>query len=98
MRMEGETVKYEWNDAKAASNEAQHGVSFEAVYAFQWDTALDAEDTRRDYGEERRRALGYVDDRLHVLVYTRRDGAVRVISLRKANAREEERYEGGVLQ
>ncbi len=49
-------------------------------------------DTRRDYGEERFIAYGYVDKRLHVCVYTVRENEIRVISVRKANDREVKKY------
>jgi len=45
-------------------------------------------DARRDYGEVRRVALGYLDNRLHVLCFTDTAEGIRVISLRRANARE----------
>ena len=51
------------------------------------------EDTRREYGEIRLIALGYICDRLHVLAFTIRDGNIRPISLRKANSREISRYD-----
>jgi uncharacterized DUF497 family protein len=38
-------------------------------------------------------ALGKIGSRLHVMVFTRRAGKVRIISLRKANNREMWRYE-----
>ena len=50
-------------------------------------------DNRRDYGEIRLRALGFLDDRLHALVYTRREGLIRVISFRKAKKKEVTLYE-----
>lgn len=79
---------YEWDAAKAAQNLAKHGVSFELVSGFDWRTAIEAEDTRYDYGETRMQALGTIDGRYHVLVYAWRDARIRVISLRKANRRE----------
>ena len=72
---------------------AARGISFERAATFEWDTALIAEDTRRDYGERRFQALGVIEGRLHVLVFTPRDGKTHVISLRKANQREVKRYE-----
>lgn len=39
-----------------------------------------------------RQALGYIDERLHMLVFTPRDGTVHVISLRRANQRKRTRY------
>jgi uncharacterized protein len=49
-------------------------------------------DVRRDYGEVRFRLYGRVAARLFVIAYTRREAATRIISARKANARERERY------
>jgi uncharacterized DUF497 family protein len=37
--------------------------------------------------------IGRIGKRLFVLVYTPRDDAIRIISARKANAREVRRYE-----
>lgn len=70
-----------------------HGVSFEAVARFDFATAFTVEDTRIDYGEARWRSIGLIEQRLHVLVFVQREAAVRVISLRKANAREVRLYE-----
>jgi len=46
----------------------------------------------RDYGEERFRLYGRVARRLFVIAYTRRETLTRIISARKANARERDRY------
>lgn len=46
-----------------------------------------------DFGENRYIAMGRIDDHIHVLVFTVRDEAVRIISLRKANKREVKNYE-----
>ena len=50
------------------------------------------EDTRKDHSEQRIQALGHIGEHLHVMVFTPRDGAVHVISLRRANRRERTRY------
>lgn len=49
-------------------------------------------DRRLDYGEERWITFGHLDGRLITFVWTPRDATIRVISLRKANGREEKRY------
>ena len=82
-----------FDPAKNERNIATRGIPFERAAAFEWDTALIAEDSRRDYGERRFQALGVIDGRLHVLVFTPRAGKTHVISLRKANQREVKRYE-----
>ena len=84
---------YEWDENKRAANLAKQGVDFAIVGAFEWDTARIKADTRKDYGEPRYTALGYIGARLHALVFTPRAGRIRVIGLRKANPREVKRYE-----
>ena len=49
-------------------------------------------DTRRDYGETRYFSVGFVAGRMYVVIWTRRDGGRRYISMRKANEREQARY------
>lgn len=82
-----------YDPAKCERNTAERGLSFELVRAFDWSVALVLEDQRQDYGERRFQALGFIGDRLYMLVFTPRPGAVHVISLRKANKREVTGYE-----
>jgi uncharacterized DUF497 family protein len=84
---------YEWDESKRAANFAKHGMDFIDAERFEWATAIEAMDSRFDYGEERWVALGFIDNRLHVLIYTRRKKSIRLISLRRANSREREYYE-----
>ena len=49
-------------------------------------------DDRRNYGEIRLVAFGYVGQRLHVCVFTMRDDTYHIISVRKANDRETRKY------
>lgn len=44
------------------------------------------------YGEARYITIGLLDERMVILVWTHRQGARRVISMRKANEREQVRY------
>ena len=53
---------------------------------------LTAEDDRMDYGEDRFITIGFLDGRMVVLVWTPRNGTPRVISMRKANEREQALY------
>jgi uncharacterized DUF497 family protein len=89
-------VQFEWDDAKAASNVAKHGIDFDdALRVFLDPRRLVAEDDRRDYGERRLRVLGAVHGRVVLVVCTWRGGICRLISARKANARERRRYDAG---
>lgn len=85
-------MPYEWDETKRQSNLDRHGIDFPDIEYFDWDNAWIFEDTRRDYGEQRWVAYGYINHRLIAVVYTERDGRTRMISMRKANAREERRY------
>ena len=78
---------------KEDRNLAERGLSLDLAEHLDWATALIWEDTRKDYGERRYSVLGFIDDRLHSVVFTPREGKPRVISLRKANKREVKRYE-----
>jgi uncharacterized protein len=79
---------YAWDERKRASNLRKHAVDFAIVHTFDFETALVLRDDRKNYGEERYRAYGTIKGRLHALVFTRSEGRIRVISLRKSNARE----------
>ena len=86
-------MEYEWDDNKAEANRAKHGVRFERIEAFDWPSALIEEDDRIDYGEARYRALGFIGDRLHTVIFTVRPPRIRLIGLRKSNQREQRYYE-----
>ena len=49
-------------------------------------------DQRHEYGEYREIGLGYIGDRLFTVVFVDRGEERRIISLRKANRREEKIY------
>jgi len=82
-----------YDPAKNDKNIADRGLSFELVRGFEWASALVVKDTRQVYAETRYQALGKIDGRLHMVVFTVRGESLRIISLRKANAREVARYE-----
>lgn len=87
------TISIIYDPEKNDANIRNRGLSFELVQQFDWDSVLVVEDDRYDYGEQRFQALGMIDGRLHMVVFMVRDDMLRVISLRKANAREVARYE-----
>lgn len=82
----------EFDPAKDEANIAKHGVSLARAADFEMEAASVSKDDRADYGEDRFVAVGQLDGRLHVLIFTLRDEAVRAISLRKANKREVKRH------
>jgi len=86
-------VEYEWNKLKRQANSAKHGVDFSLAEGFDWETAQIEGDFRFEYGETRFTAFGRIEERLFVLVFTKRNNIVRIIGLRKANQREVAKYE-----
>jgi uncharacterized protein len=82
----------EFDPAKSAKNLRERGVGFERFADMDLDTAINVEDTRQEYGERRLRVLGHIDGQLHAAVITPRGQMIRVISLRRANKREERAY------
>jgi uncharacterized DUF497 family protein len=76
---------FEWDDAKAAANLANHGVSFDqARDAFDDPFAIDFVDDREDYGEQRLILFGMLENRLLIVAHTLRGDKVRIISAREA--------------
>lgn len=83
---------FEWDDEKRAANLASHGVDFESVCKLEWETARFLPDLRVNYSEGRILAYALIGERLHATVFTIRKSGLRIISMRKANNREIERY------
>ena len=85
-------MPYEFDATKSVANLAKHGVSMCDADDFDWGTADIWQDKRRTYPEFRFVALGLIEARLHVMVFCYRDKKIRIISLRKANSREVQKY------
>ena len=83
---------FDFDPEKSARNERERGITFERIADMEFQTAIAIEDTRKDYGERRLRVLGTIDGKLHAAVITPRGATIRVISLRRANKREERAY------
>jgi uncharacterized protein len=54
---------------------------------------ITVQDTRRDYGEARFQTVGFLADRMVMVVWTPRDATRHVISMRKCNDREKAIYQ-----
>jgi uncharacterized DUF497 family protein len=86
-------MDYQWDPYKARSNLRKHKVSFaDAVTVFSDDNALTIDD---DFPDEERFVTIGMDamGRVLVVVFTYRGNTIRIISVRKATAREQEQYE-----
>jgi uncharacterized DUF497 family protein len=81
-------MEFEWDEAKHAKTLRERGVGFDDGARIFARPVLIWEDTRRDYREDRFRAIGETDgDILHV-GFTWRLDAVRIISVRRASRKE----------
>ncbi len=87
---------FEWDDDKNAANVAKHGLPLIfAAEVLADPMARTVEDRRTAYAEQRFVSLGSVEGRVFVAVYTLRQEACRLISVRKANDREAKKYREG---
>ena len=84
---------FQWDTAKNASNKAKHSVSFEQAAQIFRGPILKKLDDRFEYGEARFIALGLYDGEVLSVVFTERDGDLRLISARKAYKHERDKYE-----
>ena len=85
--------RFEWDDEKAASNFARHGIAFdEAVLAFQDAFNVERTDDRRNYGEERINRLAMCRGTVIHVTYSERSGRIRIISARQAEKHEQDYY------
>jgi len=82
-----------WDEDKRLENIDKRGVDFrEAALMFENDV-VEAIDSRRDYGETRYRALGYVDDQYYLLAYTWRGRSRHIITAWKVGDHGRRRYQ-----
>lgn len=86
-------MRIDYDPNKNQRNIEQRNLSFEEARHLDWETALIWQDLRFDYGEVRLNMLAFLNERLHYLTFKPIEGGIRVISFRKANAREIKQYE-----
>jgi uncharacterized DUF497 family protein len=72
-------------------------VDFEMIRRFDWTLRVTGADGRRACGEQRLISFAPIDGRLHAAAYTLCGDIHRLISLRKANPREQAAYEAAIL-
>ncbi len=89
-------LRFEWDTRKAVENEKKHGVSFEEARTVFFDERARLIDDPDHSEEEDRFILLGLSNRLRLLVvchcYRSEGGAIRIISARKATARESKSY------
>ena len=86
-------MRFEWDERKRRANLAKHGMDFAALDQMFAANLVEDEDTRREYGERRIKAIGELNGVIISVVYTWRGDRRRLISARKARADERKKYQ-----
>ena len=82
--------EFEWDARKAKRNDRDHGVTFElARLVFKDPNAVDRLDLD-EFHEDRELITGLVGNVLLTVCFVQRDRRIRIISARKATAREQD--------
>ena len=86
-------MEFEYNPEKSQSNKTKHGLDFEEAKQI-WEDIdrLEVAVSRSVKGEERNLMIGRISDKIWTAVFTRRGGAIRLISVRRAHKKEEKNY------
>jgi uncharacterized DUF497 family protein len=85
-------MEIEYLPSKRDATLAERGLDMARAPEIFDGATLTVEDDRQDYGETRQITIGFLDARMVVIVWTQRGTARRIISLRKANEREQKAY------
>ena len=86
-------MKITFDPAKRQAALSERGLNFvDAAIVFAGPT-ITVQDTRQDYGEPRFQTVGFLSDRMVMVVWTPRNDARHVISMRKCNDREKAIYQ-----
>lgn len=85
--------EFQWDSDKDAMNRRKHGFGFQdAIPVFLDENRLDIYDDS-DETEDRLKTIGRITGVVVIVViHTERNGAIRLISARKATKREEKEY------
>ena len=86
-------MEFEWDEAKDRANTEKHGVSFSLAKDIFGQRVLTNLSSGSDFGELRYVSIGHVGAALIVVVHTRRNGRIRLISARPASRKERLKYD-----
>jgi len=90
-------VYFEWDEPKNKENIRKHGLDFADAWEIFEAPVLTAPDTRKDYGEDRWIGIGFLKERVVVIVFTEpNEDTIRIISMRKALKYERIKFEEAI--
>jgi uncharacterized DUF497 family protein len=85
-------MKFEWDEKKNLINLEKHKISFELISLVFDENLISKEDERHDYNETRHIGYGLIQGRCINVIFTKRGEKIRIISGRKANAKDTKKY------
>jgi uncharacterized DUF497 family protein len=85
-------MKFEWDEKKSSINLSKHGIDFNAATEL-WDDEDRIQIQTAFPIENRRILIGKVGKKIWAAIYTRRNNAIRIISVRRARKKEAGIYE-----
>jgi len=85
-------MKIDFDRDKSEKNAKERGLPFELATEIFASVNMTFEDNRADYGEIRFVTVGFISERMAVIVWTQHGTLRRIISMRYANGREIEKY------
>jgi hypothetical protein len=86
-------VRITFDPIKRQAALADRGLDFADASIVFAGTTITVQDTRRDYGEARFQTVGFLAGRMVMVVWTPRDAARHIVSMRKCNDREKAIYQ-----
>lgn len=84
-------MKFDWDKNKSASNKLKHGIDFEEARKL-WDDPSRVEIQASFPDEERFILIGKMRANIWTVIYTIREEAIRIISVRRAREKEASLY------
>lgn len=82
-----QVVRFEWDENKNKTNIEKHGIDFRRAQRI-WDGNPVEISRRTSSGEERILVTGETEGEFITVVYTERQGSIRIISARPSNRKE----------
>jgi uncharacterized DUF497 family protein len=79
---------FDWGPEKHEKTRRERGFGFEYAAQICAGPIVEALDRRRDYGEERISAIGEIDGRVYLVIYTDRPSVRWIISAWKASGKD----------
>jgi len=84
-------MEFEYDPIKSQTNKEKHGVDFDEAQVL-WLDEDRVEFPARSDTEERHALIAKSDEKIWVAFYTKRNAAIRIISVRRARDNEENTY------